>query len=218
MAVGNIFQVKLSFDMPTPEPGVSVFWYRATAGAATTADNLRQVFDLLVRTQLSNIFPSNVNMTTLQVLNTSDFGDNVIFTYSPEIAGQEAGMLDVTQAIAFRKRTGGIGTRYSYKRFPAPGLLAPNQRTWPNAGGTFLGSLQLVASRLGLELSDGTNAYLPIQVKGGWTMTCTASNPSYCGEDAVIENGTLQGMWSYDRYPSHQDTRNESDWFTPAAP
>ena len=210
MAVGDIYQVKSFVAMFGGELALNSYWFRETGLGLGNATNLALLFELFVQNVLAPCLPQNTIAFQTQVLNTHDFSDNAVVAYNPGYAGTASAQRDLTAALAFRKREGGIGSRYSYKRYPAPENYAITG--WTDSPIGFYTKLEVLSAALGTPLGGIDEQYIPIQVKGGWTMTCTPANPEYCGQGAVLENGTLLGDWQFDRYPSHQDTRDIHSW------
>lgn len=210
MAGDNIYQLKLGYNLPRNEPALNVFWYHELPGGAGNASDLAATFRTSLLGAIRPVLPNNVTLTFMQTLNTHQFSDNEIFTAFGAPLGLADAAIDKTAAIAFRRREGGIGTRYSYKRFPAPGNY--NIDGWTNSGATFYPAVNALILALGAVLVGVGASYEPVQVKGGWTMECTASNPTYCGQGQVLMNGDLDGNWQVDKYPSHQTSRDDRLW------
>ena len=216
MALNDVYQARLFMLLPEGQPSLNVFWYQETGGGSGNSAELAAAFEVGVKPSIRSLMPIEVEFDHIQILNTNDFNDNGDFGFVLLRAGLYGNILDLSQAIAFRKREGGIGTRYSYKRFPAPGsALVVNTRVWNATAAQMIYDTSVA---LGANLVGTLGTYTPVQVKGGWTMECTTSNPTYCGEGNVVVNGDISGQWQVDLYASHQDSREESQWSLPADP
>lgn len=203
MAVNDVYLIRLYFTLPLdPEPAIMRFFYRVLA---STGSDSAQDAVAAASTDLYNQFAavqhSQCFLTRIDAINLMDVDDSHVSTYNEpgDIASPPAANF---LAIALRKRPGGLGTRYSYKR--VPGVIRSGCDAYglnETANPAYTAALNALAVNLGnvLEVADGS--YYPVQV----TWDGTYGHP-------VTNIKSLQGAWEINSHVSHQDTRQIYRW------
>lgn len=198
MATNDIYQVKLQTVMNS-EVANNTFYYRVQSGAGQAADLLNE-FQTNVLSALQLIQPAQLTNTQIQVVNGMENADQSVEDIS-DIGEYASTPFATFIAVAFRRRSGGVGTRYSYKRFMAGGVSAITTfGEWTSA---FRDLLDTVAVQLGTVQEGAEGLYAPCQITQGFQL----------GVDPIWRQD-LVGNWQYAGGMSHQDTRQQYSWIT----
>jgi hypothetical protein len=205
MAVADIYQIKVFQDMPGQDLILNVFYYAVQAGEDDPDDLLsvfaEEVWDVVRAIQV----PSCVTYK-YEVINGSN--NTVWKEQGVADAGTNIATAPVTPFIAagFRSSRVFLGSRYSYKRFAgAPSAsIDTSDGSW-NA--TMLGKAYDVSVGLGAVLEGDEAFYYPIQITGGFQLGV-----------APTPKQNVLGQWTFNRFPTHQDTRQPYEWQVLEAP
>jgi hypothetical protein len=102
-------------------------------------------------------------------------------------------------AVGFRRRTGGVGFRYSYKRYGGVSAGAVGANSW--IGAPYIASIAALRALLGQLVETEEAAYAPIQITGGFVL---GVEPTY--------RQSLLGAWQSSGQPTHQVSRDIRTW------
>lgn len=196
MATNDIYQLKLT-SVSNSEVMQNVFYYRDTAGAGNALE--------LVEEFTNQVLPDIQAMQNSLTLNTRIQAVNGMFNTDSwiedmAVAGDVVGTpVSTFLAVGFRKRFGGIGFRYSYKRFY--GLYAGSQTNFGVFTSGTRDMLDPLAVKLGQVIEGTLGAYQPVQITGGFVLGT-----------APVFKQPLQGNWQYSDRFTHQDSRQQYGW------
>lgn len=201
MAAGNIYQVRTIMTLPDSKPQ-NVFYYREKSGIGGSSQDLANAFIEDVVSKLKDILTAGTIIDQVRVINGNNNVDN--FVADIDQAGAYSGATTSPDflAIAFRKRIGGTGFRYSYKRFSGIPASAIGYAGWQDSGTTFFTRVNALAVALGAEIAQLTGAtYEPVQITGGFKLGVA---PTF--------KTLLTTQWEINDRASHQDTRQVYEW------
>lgn len=197
-SVNDIYQIKLRTSL-SGQILLNDFYYRAISGADIDATDLAGAFytDFVIGVLLPNL-SSAATVTQIQVVNGMDNSDQAVLDIS-EVGANGAARLPSHFASSFRRRTIGVGARYSYKRFGGMVAALAQNGTWT---ALYQAYLQAIATFLGTNIEADGGAYEPCQITGGFILTVT---PTF--------KQVLTGDWQYGAEPTTQNTRKSYTWF-----
>lgn len=196
MALNDIYQLKDSYTF-LGQTMENVYYYQDTTGGGTAADLLTAwLTDVL--SVIRALQSTGVTHTRLQCVNGMDNDDQSVLDISS--AGTFAGTTGAPDwAFALRRRTGGLGYRYSYKRYG--GVSTAHITTAGALTATAINLVDAVAVAIG-ELVDGVAGdYRPVQITGGFVF---GTAPTFKQD--------LLGDWQLNSIISHQETRQVYTW------
>jgi len=207
MSIGDVYQIRM-FQQTTliPDVALNVYYYKQTAGfsGVPNAADLAGEFTDNVWDVVRSLQSDQMVTTKYTVINISDPTDYV--EAFPNSAGNSAlgGLtLPTFMAAAVRAPRMAAGDRYSYKRFSGikTGAMGANLQ-WDDA---YWPILDAVAVAHGAVLEGANGTYHPVQVAAGWSLGTTPT-----------VNYDLAGFWQYNKYPTHQTTRQDGmyEWVT----
>lgn len=196
MAIGDVIQVKLLGEY-LGEAWVNVFYYLQTAGSANGAGACLNLFEEDVVPALLDTMVDTSAIIWLSAVNGMNNADQ--YERAP-LSGYGQGVLDSitlgeapsNMANGYRSNRGGIGTRYSYKRFAGMPLSWLDANGWDASASTPRAAL---AVALGSHPTGSGFSYSPVQVTGGFAL---GTPPTYT---FVVDT------WTPMDRPSTQNTR-----------
>lgn len=200
MAIWDTYQVKITTRHPDGQDMLNVHYYQQQSAGDGDASDLYQEFMDSVATAQRGLMTDNANVVNVQVINGNNNTDfqfaNLLLPGTTIVSTPAASFV----ALGFRSPAPPPGQRYSYKRIgalPATWLDTSDGRWDTNIDTPAAAYATAVADTL-----EGTEAaYSPVQVTGGFSLG-VAPTP--------VRN--LNGFWQFNRFPTHQTTRQVLLW------
>ncbi len=204
MSVGDIYQVRMFQELSDySDELLNVYFYRQTAGFSgvpNAADMIGEFLDNVwdtVRACQNSVLVTR-KYTCVNINDPTDYVEG--FPSSP--GGITAGnLVPAFIVMTIRSARAAMGDRYTYKRFS--GVQTGHFASDATFTSTILDLLDATATAHGSILEGANGTYEPVQVAAGWTLGA-----------APTVRQSLAGLWSYNRYASHQSTRQDDyyDW------
>lgn len=204
MAINDIYQIRVH-QLHIDEEILNVFYYRVTAGASNTAEDLYTEFTDLVWDIVRTAQSDNCRTNRFEVINGMDNDD--YFYQDVASFGSYSTGLEVPPNVCFdfRAPSGGPASRYGYKKIA--GVMTG---TLDGAGSGKVSSTWLagygeqVGSALGLALEGAGGSYVPAIITGEFIL---GTPPTF--------QRAVQGQWSVNEYWANQRTRQKYSWVLP---
>lgn len=203
MAVGDIYQLRSTYNYSGVVEANSVFYYQVTAESGNlSAENVADEFVDNVLPAITNRFPPQWTCNRVFAVNgmdNADFSDT-----NPQVTGVRTGTaLPPFLAVEYRSSWRGPGTRRSYHRFPG-GVTADLSANgfWISS---MLDELAAAAPTFGQVLEHTEGAVTPCTIVGNFQLGVTP-----------VFNQYAQGVWEYLQLPTSQVGRKRD--FLWAAP
>lgn len=204
MAQGDVFQIKMSYRLGSQDM-LNVFYYgQATVASGDLAADLSNEFLADVWAAIQSAQVPACDTFRIQVtngMNNADFSDVALNLPGTHISNTA---LPPNLAIGCRSPSAGPGTRYSYKRIGGAVNSIDGNGQWISA---YENIIRDFCDNLGTAVESNTALYSPVQITSPGD-----GEPAWkLGVPPVVSRG-LVGIWSFNQWPSHQDTRQNFQW------
>lgn len=202
MSGGDIYQTRI-YQNYGGQDLLNVFYHVVSPAApeSTAIDlsvNFRNdVWNLARALQVPSC--TTIRAVTVNGMNNADYYDTTLDQDGLHVSSSG---LAPNIAAGFRSQSAGPGTRYAYKRVGGVVNSLNADGTWTNAYQTIMAALGVALGSL-LETDDAL--YVPCTVTGGFAL----------GVAPTLGRGAA-APWSFNAYPSHQDTRQTLIWVASA--
>ena len=200
MATNDVYFVRL-FGQAQGQVAENVFYYRVTAGSGSAEDLAIELGTDLIPA-IAAIQTPRYSSVRLQVVNTNlntDQEEGALGEFGTFVTTAD---MPMAVAAALRAVRPGMGAQYGYKRFSGVPAQVTTTGEWTTAYRNLIRALA-VALAASPEGTEGT--YVPVVCSGGFRLGVPAT---------VLYPATTR--WSYNAFPSHQDTRQSYNWLNEA--
>lgn len=203
MAIGDVYQVRIFQRAGSfPDDILNVFYYQQDTGiggnnAADVAGEFHDIVWDSVRALQYSVYVET-RYTVINLMDPADFVE--AFPNAPGNHSAAGFSLPSWITVGLRAPRLAAGQRYSYKRIS--GLQTGNLGVSGRWSDGFQDLINTVAINMGLTLEGANGTYTPVQVAAGWKIGPPLITPTV--------NYSLLGNWSFNAFPTHQDTRQDS--------